>query len=609
MPVLFSQAPNEPLIDASNDSIIDSNQIIKLIDSMVPIAMQDYYVPGGAISVVYGNEVLYSKGFGYRDVKLKKEVKSDETVFRMASISKILTTLAVLQLVDKGLLSLDQNIETYLHEIKLVNPFKEKVTLRHLLTHTAGFDKRNVLRRRLNKEKLPSLKEHLKKRLPQIVHPPGEVMTYSNYGTALAGCIVEKVSGLPFDEYMKTHIFEPLEMYNSSFQDPFQFKDDLAFGYYKQSYETVPFEYLNTIPASMLMSTAEDMSHFLLMLVNKGIYKGNLMVSSSLLEKMLTTQMRNHPVLMGRSFGFSVYDTKPKMLFTNGHFKGFYSAVYMYPDLNLAVFFTFNGNYGYGPTQSVINVVNKNVLHVESKSKFVEVHKTKDRDIDFLKYAGRYLNTRSAFRNIEKIDNFPGEGIQVVVNEDNALVLDNGNTYFHYKDEIFRSETGDIIAFKSSVNNQPKYMLIGEIAYLKMEGIDHEYLHLGLFILLSLTSIITILWYFKNRKFVVSKEEMKLRKMAFYLASTILLFFLLLFILLDIVNVTTHYKIPVSLNITLLLPHISVLLAFIFPYYVFKFIRKEKEINIKQVVIMSFMILMLAHIWYFNYWEFLCYNI
>ncbi len=592
-----------------NSPRISSNQVINVIDSIVPIAMQDYYVPGGAVSVIYGNEILYTKGFGYRDMALKKEVSKDETVFRMASISKVFTTVAVLQLVDKGLLNLDENIEAYLDDVNLSNPFKTKVTLRHLISHTAGFDKRNVLRRRLTSDELPTLKEHLKKRLPKIVHPPGEVITYSNYGSALAGFIVEKVSDLPFEAYIKTYIFEPLEMYNSSFQDPFQFDDNLAFGYYKRSYDKVPFEYLNTSPASMLMSTAEDMSHFLLMLLNHGNYKGNVIVTPSLLQKMLTTQVRNHPVMMGRSFGFSVYDTNPKVLFSNGHFKGFYSALYLYPELNLGFLFTFNGNYGYGPTQSVIDVVNKNILHLEYENVLPVRQNDKQPDIDLSKYAGRYLNTRSAFKNIEKIDNFPGEGIRISVTNKNALVLENGATYYHYKDEIFRSESGDVIAFKTNKKQSPKYVLIGERAFLKMKALDHEYLHLGLFCLISLMSLVTIIYYVLKKKEKASKEETKLRKIAFYLASTIVVFFLLLFILLDIIDVTTHYKVPLSLNFALLLPHVSALLALIFPYYVFKFIKNEKQISIKNIYAVFFMLLMLSHIWFFNYWEFLFYNI
>ncbi len=187
--------------------------------------------------------------------------------------------------------------------------------------------------------------------------------------------------------------------------------------------------------------------------------------------------------------------------------------------------------------------------------------------------------------------------------------MENGATYYHYKDEIFRSESGDVIAFKTNKKQSPKYVLIGERAFLKMKGLDHEYLHLGLFCLISLMSLVTIIYYVLKRKEKASKEETKLRKIAFYLASTIVVFFLLLFILLDIIDVTTHYKVPLSLNFALLLPHVSALLALIFPYYVFKFIKSEKQISIKNIYAVFFMLLMLSHIWFFNYWEFLFYNI
>ena len=602
--LLFAQSNQKEL-----SSDIDKLLIQRIIDSVVPAAMEEYSVPGGAISVVLQDSIIYKEGFGYRNWDQKNAVDPNKTVFRVASVSKLLTTVAVLQLVDDGLVDLDTDVENYLEEIGISNSFDTKVTLRQLLTHTAGFDKRNVLRRRLKEENVPSLKDHLNRRLPDVVHRPGEVITYSNYGFALAGYIVENVSGIPFDEYMDTQIFQPLQMKHSSFTDPSQFKENLAIGYYKDDYIEVPFQFVNTVPASMLMTTAEDASNLLIMLLNDGVFNGQTIIESSSLQKMLTTQVRNHPVLEGRGFGFSIYDTAPIIAHINGHFKGFYSAYYLYPELNLGLFFAFNGNYGYGPTRAVIRAINKEVVGLEYLSMLPEKEDLTSNKIDLTKYEGRYLNTRSAFNNLEKIDNFPADGIKLTVSVDNGLVLDGRNTYYHYKDDIFQNTEGDLLAFKNDENGVPKYLLRDERAYLKMKTLDNEFLHLSTFFLLLLSSIFMIIRYFIKRKQGLIPERRKFLKVSYILSSIIVVFFLLIFILLDVIDITTHYSIPLSLKLTLVLPHISVLLALVLPYFLYKYLQKEGKISLKNIFAVLFVLLMLIHVWYFDYWKFLFYNV
>src|SRR5690606_3079510 len=141
------------------------------------------------------------------------------------SISKLFTWTAIMQLVEQGKLDLQTDINEYLDfEIPatlVVGANKEQpkpITLFHLMTHTPGFEDYSSSIYKLSAEEMPSLEQYVKEYLPERVYPPGEVIAYSNYGTALAGYIVEQVSGIPYSEYIEENIFKPLEMNYSTFQ-------------------------------------------------------------------------------------------------------------------------------------------------------------------------------------------------------------------------------------------------------------------------------------------------------------------------------------------------------------------------------------------------------
>lgn len=172
------------------------------------------------ISVVQDGKVLVSKGYGITDQTSKKPVDASRTTFRVASVSKVFTAAAVMQLVDQGKISLHDNIEKYLDGYKVTNPFDTPVTIENLLTHTTGFEAREPSDASYltdASQKRISLKESIFDQFPPVVRKPGTSYMYDNFASRLLGYIVQQVSGEPFGSYVGEHLFRPLGMTSSSF--------------------------------------------------------------------------------------------------------------------------------------------------------------------------------------------------------------------------------------------------------------------------------------------------------------------------------------------------------------------------------------------------------
>jgi len=162
------------------------------LDGYMPYALLRGDAAGAVVVVVKDGKVLTQRGFGYADVGTRRRVDPETTLFRQASVSKLITWTAVMQLVEQGKIDLDRDINTYLDF--RIPPFGGKpVTMRNLMTHTGGFDE---VQRGLNSydpKKIPSLGDALKRQVPYLIYAPGTTPAYSNYGTSLAGYIVERV--------------------------------------------------------------------------------------------------------------------------------------------------------------------------------------------------------------------------------------------------------------------------------------------------------------------------------------------------------------------------------------------------------------------------------
>lgn len=241
------------------------------LDGFMPYALAEADIAGAVVVIVRDGQIVTQRGFGYADVKSRKPVDPDRTLFRPGSVSKLFTWTAVMQQVEQGRIDLDADINTYLDF--RIPPYDGKpVTMRQLMTHTGGFEEQIKTLIEKVPAQIPPYDALLKRWVPKRIFAPGTTPAYSNYGTSLAGYIVERVSKQPFDDYVEQNIFAPLGMRNSSFRQPLPpaLRPMMATGYQRASGEIVPFELVGPAPAGSLSSTGTDMARFMIAHLDNG---------------------------------------------------------------------------------------------------------------------------------------------------------------------------------------------------------------------------------------------------------------------------------------------------------------------------------------------------
>jgi CubicO group peptidase (beta-lactamase class C family) len=235
------------------------------LDGMVTYALKAGDMAGAVVVVVKDGHVLLQKGYGYADVSKKLAMDPEQTMVRIGSTSKLFTWTAVMQLVEQGKLDLDRNINDYL-DFTIPNDFGKPVTLRDLMNHRGGFEEglKDILW--TNPQGVPSTEAYLKDHKRPMLFAPGEVPAYSNYGAALAGYIVERISKEPYERYIERHILAPLGMTHTSFDQPLpeHFAAAVSKGYRTASAPPGPYELIVTRPAGSGTTTAADMAHFMI---------------------------------------------------------------------------------------------------------------------------------------------------------------------------------------------------------------------------------------------------------------------------------------------------------------------------------------------------------
>jgi CubicO group peptidase (beta-lactamase class C family) len=314
------------------------------LDTRVPAVLVDGDIAGAVVAVVNGDSVVLAKSYGVADVATKRAWSPAETVLRPGSISKLVTWTAVMQLVERGVLDLDRDVNAWL-DFKIPETFARPITLRHLMTHTAGFEERFGQRATYDPSRLVPLATYVKNNLPARIFPPGDVMSYSSYGAALAGYVIERVSHRPFADHVREQIFAPLGMSRSTFVQPLpaELRGDMATAYVVASQRPQPYELTNAAPAGGLATTAGDMSRLMLAFLQEGQLEGHRILDASSVRRMYQPQRSAVPGIGGTASGFFVRacGTRPVV----GHFGStlFWGSDFeLIPEAGIGVFVSIN---------------------------------------------------------------------------------------------------------------------------------------------------------------------------------------------------------------------------------------------------------------------------
>lgn len=336
--------------------------IESFFDEVVPLIMESSHIVGTSLSVVHGTQghgdklalSLY-KGYGMANIETQDPVDPHTTLFRPGSISKLFLWTGIMQLVDGGKVDLTQDICVYL-ECDAIPSLQESnnpenysnITLNDLMSHTPGFEDYMFNLMIKDPAKLMSLEQIVSHRKVKRVRPPGTEIAYSNYGSMLAGRIIEAVSGLGFEDYIEQHVFEPLGMKHSTFRQPLPelLASNMSLGYTysaNEEMEAKEFELIQGTPAGGLSSSAADMALFMQahLSVEDG---GSGLLEPETMERMQSLLFRPNPHLdMGFAHGFMDMSTNGlRVIGHGGDTMYFHSLLFLVPEYNLGVYFSFN---------------------------------------------------------------------------------------------------------------------------------------------------------------------------------------------------------------------------------------------------------------------------
>ncbi|MCK4365069.1 MAG: beta-lactamase family protein [Thermoplasmatales archaeon] len=267
------------------------------IDSQIEELMEYGHFPVVVACIIKNNEIVWSEAYGYSRYYLKKEATID-AVFPIGSVTKSVNAVAVMQLNEKGLIDLDNDVSEYLG-FDLKNPKHPDVniTCRMLLAHQSSLKDTILNYYFFNKLVIRPenwLKFYVKNSKRWYDYAPGEEVCYATLGNNILGVIIEKVSKQSFEDYVQEHIFDPLQMENTSFYFSRYDSDKLA-GLYvwkKGIYFRMPHRQYKKIEfaGGGALSTIEDVSHFLIMHLNGGVYNGTRILSEESVEEMHRVQ-------------------------------------------------------------------------------------------------------------------------------------------------------------------------------------------------------------------------------------------------------------------------------------------------------------------------------
>jgi CubicO group peptidase (beta-lactamase class C family) len=347
------QVPEAPRAAANGEGgagsgahTLDAADLSAWLDGRVPYSLKSGEIAGMVISVVKDGKVLLQKGYGLADVGAKVPMDPATTLVRPGSTSKPFTWTAVMQLVQQGKIDLDRNVNDYL-DFKIEEAYGKPITMRDLMNHRAGFEEGLKDLLGYDPALAQSTERYLKEHPRPMLFAPGEAPGYSNYGVALAGYIVQRVSGMPFEAYVEQHIFKPLGMRHSTFVQPLPkgFPGFLSKGYNTVKEPPSPFELVITAPAGSLTSTAADMARFMLAHLQQGSVDG-----ASILDPATTARMHSpsyqHKDLPG--FGtmahgfFHVRHNGRLLIGHGGDTIVYHTEMNLLPQEGVGIFFSYN---------------------------------------------------------------------------------------------------------------------------------------------------------------------------------------------------------------------------------------------------------------------------
>ena len=513
--IIPTKADNE-ILDISN-----LTQLEDFMDNFVPFLLSELDTMGGIVSIVKDNTLLISKGYGFSDINKEKPVEPNSTLFRVGSVSKLFTWTGIMQLVEQGILDLDTDINEYLNAFQVPETFPEPITLKHLLTHTAGFEETytSIIS---ETDVYGSLEEELNAHLPPRVRPPGIMTSYSNFGAALTGFIIEEVTGIKYEDFIEENILKVLDMNRSSFDQPLPLNltEDAGVptGFYYDDhrfYEGI-FEYISIIPAGGMSTTADDMANFMLAHLNNGTFKENQILQNHTIQEMHRKQFTTHPQFPGICYGF--YEMPHENLTIIGHggdMVFYHSMMALIPEENLGIFVSFNSIDSIPAPYAFL----KNLLYqFYPPSEKDPITPLDNHEYRINLFTGYYESTRRPYSTIDKILHrmFSEDTYEITANSNGELIV-FGITFIEIEPLLLQDTSGYglYLAFIEDDNGKITHFYLNDspvIAFEKLARYETNSFQLGFFILISSIFGLSIIYWLGKGIYGIIQERKELKE-------------------------------------------------------------------------------------------------
>ncbi|HEY2375641.1 MAG TPA: serine hydrolase domain-containing protein [Gemmatimonadaceae bacterium] len=481
---------------ASARGVRDRAELAAFLDGVMAANLRDKHVAGATVAVVKDGALFYANGYGYSNVARRATVDPEHSLFRIGSTSKLFTWTAVMQLVEQGKLDLDTDVNKYL-DFKIPATYPQPITLRNVMTHTPGFeeDGRDLIID--DSTKMIPLGRWLATHIPGRVRPPGTYSSYSNYATALAGYIVQRVSGESYDDYIEHHILTPLGMTETSTRQPLpaRLKGDMSKGYVWQGgvYQPQKYEIVDASPAGAIAASATDMAKFMIAHLNDGVLNGQRILADSTAKRMHARAFGHDPRIPGFALGF--YEKSSHGLRIIGHggdTRFFHTDLALIPEEKLGVFVSYNtssgGELSFGP------FLNQFLDHYYP-TPVTAVAPSADAAKEAARVAGEYEFNRRSYTTFQKAIGLAGD-IRISAADSGRLILHSplGDSRLVpvgpllYRDEL----GGDLVAFQANDKGKVERGFLGEAPMMTMERVPFSqspHLH---WVLLGLGAVVFV---------------------------------------------------------------------------------------------------------------------
>lgn len=483
------------------DGPTDPVELEAFLDQLMQEQMEEHHIAGAVVSVVKDGEMIFAQGYGLADVAANKPVDPETTLFHTGSIAKVFTFTAVMQLVEQGKLDLSTDINTYL-DFKIPATYAEPITMAHLMSHSAGLDEFFYGTAAPSAEEVLPLGEFLRARLPPRVRPPGIVSAYTNYGVALAGYIVERVSGQPCAAYIEEHILKPLGMDHTSARMilPESLSQDmsLTYAYQEGAFKSVKDSMLfqHGSPAGSVKSTAADMARFMIAHLQEGAYQDARILEAETVHLMQRQHFTQDPRLKGWAHGFYEIRTEnPRVIGHGGDTIYFHAKMGLVPESGLGIFVANNSDEnGKKMIENVVEIFFDHYFPLAVNPPTPLEGST----TDLRALEGSYASANNSYGTKEKPRLVLG--IQTIqAQDDGSLLLSgpgNSQRYVEVEPLLFQRDDGrrvdifDRFSFRADPDGRIQYMLLDHIAFQKLpwyETMEFNLLHSAIVLLLFLS--------------------------------------------------------------------------------------------------------------------------